>query len=157
MQTTEYLYLCNTIVCITILIQLNEMQHYCSREIIQTMMTKLPVGNITYLHQCETDRRQIGKKSFLNSHSHGKKNKKKYFHFIATSMYFQSVSLVDQLSGQFHIFLVDQFFFWSTKNQFLILLVDQFFFWLTKNHFLMFLVDQFFFWSTKFIFGQPKK
>ena len=36
-------------------------------------------------------------------------------------------------------------------------MVDQFFFWSTKNHFLMFLVDQFFFWSTKFIFGQPKK
>ena len=72
-------------------------------------------------------------------------------------MYFWSVSLVDQLSSQFHIFLVDQFFFWSTKNQFLIFLVDQFFFWSTKNHFLMFLVDQFFFWSTKFIFSQPKK
>ena len=46
------------------------------------------------------------------------------------------------ISSQFHIFLVDQFFFWSTKNQFLIFLVDQFFFWSTKNHFLMFLVDQ---------------
>merc|ERR1712051_496904 len=75
----------------------------------------------------------------------------------AASMYFWSVSSVNQLSSQFHIFLVDQFFFWSTKNQFLIILVDQFFFWSTKNHFLMFLVDQFFFWSTKFIFSQPKK
>ena len=41
---------------------------------------------------------------------------------IAASMYFWSVSLVDQLSGKFHIFLVDQIFFgrpiffWSTKN-----------------------------------------
>ena len=72
-------------------------------------------------------------------------------------MYFWSVSLVDQLSGQFYIFLIDQFFYWLTKNQFLIFLVDQSFFWSTKNHFLMFLVDQFFFWSTKFIFGQLKK
>ena len=33
----------------------------------------------------------------------------------ATSMYFWSVSLVYQLSSQFLIYSVDQFFFWSTK------------------------------------------
>ena len=54
-------------------------------------------------------------------------------------MYFWSVSLVDQLSGQFLIFLVDQFFFWSTN----------FFFWSTKNMRKWFLVDQKENWSTK--------
>ena len=74
----------------------------------------------------------------------------------AASMYFWSVSLVDQLSGQFHIFLVDQFFFGRPKTNFSFFWSTNFF-WSTKNHFLMFLVDQFFFWSTKFIFSQPKK
>ena len=35
--------------------------------------------------------------------------------FMAASMYFWSVSLVYQLSGQFLNFLVDQIFFWYTK------------------------------------------
>ena len=52
-------------------------------------------------------------------------------------MYFWSVSLVYQLSGQFLIFLVDQIFFWFTKY--------------------FSLVYQNFFWSTKFVFGRPKK
>ena len=71
-------------------------------------------------------------------------------HIRATSMYFWSVTLVYQLSGQFHIFLVDQ-------KPISHIFGGPIFFWSTKNHFLMFLVDQFFFWSTKFIFGQPKK
>ena len=65
----------------------------------------------------------------------------------AASMYFWSVSLVYQLSGQFLIFwstkffLVYQMFFWSTK----------FFFWLTK---FLFGIPNFF-WYTKFFFGRP--
>ena len=65
-------------------------------------------------------------------------------------MYFWSVSLVDQLSGQFHIFLVDQLFFWSTQNQFLIFLVDQFLFGKPKTIFSCF-------WSTNFFLVIQKK
>ena len=87
---------------------------------------------------------------------------------LAASMYFWSGSLVDQLSSQFHIFLVNQFFFFGrpkTNSPVHVVLVSLFgrpivrsishffgrpiFFWSTKNQFLIFLVDQFFFWSTK--------
>ena len=57
-------------------------------------------------------------------------------------MYFWSVSLVYQLSGQFLIFLIDQIFLFGMPNYFL---VYQTFFWSTKL----------FFWSTKFLFGIP--
>ena len=67
---------------------------------------------------------------------------------IAASIYFWSVSLVYQLSGQCLIFLVDQIFFWYTKFFFGIpnfFLVDQ----------ILFLVDQISFWYTKYFFGRP--
>ena len=76
---------------------------------------------------------------------------------LATSMYFWSVSLVYQLSGQFHIFLVDQIFFWYTKYFF----GRPNFFFGRPNFFLVyqniFLLYQKFFWSTKFFFDRPKK
>ena len=65
-------------------------------------------------------------------------------------MYFWSVSLVYQLSGQFLIFLVDQKIIWSTKNKF----------WYTKNKFgqpKKNLVDQKNIWYTKKNFGIPKR
>ena len=74
----------------------------------------------------------------------------KYALSLAASMYFWSVSLVYQLSGQFLIFLVDQKKIWSTKNKFGIPkrnLVDQ-----KKS-----LVNQKNIWYTKKKFGRPKK
>ena len=69
-------------------------------------------------------------------------------------MYFWSVSLVDQLSGQFHIFWSTNFFFWSSN----------FFFYPPKTIFSYFWATNFFFFGRPNLFlvnqkkiGRPKK
>ena len=72
-------------------------------------------------------------------------------------MWFWSVSLVDQLSGQFHIFLVDQKPISHFFGRPIFFLVNQKPFSHVFGRPIFFLVDQIYFWSTKKKIGRPKK
>ena len=72
-----------------------------------------------------------------------------FFESKAASMYFWSVSLVDQLSSQFHIFLVDQKPISHFFGRPICFLVNQKPFSHVFGRPIFILVDQIYFWSTK--------